>query len=997
MLPSRSFRFPVGLPVRAIFSVLGCLLIVALVVSTAMGGDESPSPAIEIFWSADELGIARPSAEEVREAVSRLQTQSPQVAPAPRAAYPDSVDDLLFKWLGSHDDDYGLSAAGGVMSTDIPSVALALPPAHYWRAITFDRYDSDLSAFDYVPNSSMGYFGGSTVTVSDGTSTATPAFADLTRVVVSPVDEHTRWQLTSRGPHPGFPDAYRLGYNNIIEFGSNELVQFIGATQFSAAGWYWAIRDRGTFFPWWNADLDVAEVGVEPTGNDGILFSARVDGALADSYASDAAWPRFEWFLDADNDPNTGDTFTFSYQEGSYVFRYDLVGIEVIASAFYEPGNGSWVGMVRNKVSAGNWQTLSRPTATVAGDRVSLVVPQSEAGVRATFRWGLVSSFDIERGGLGFSGRVDVAPNSGMKTERLIVDPNQLLAEKYAPIVYRAGGELLFPVGVEYTLSESHLKTPGAAPIESPDEEQLYLHRSDGSNLDLVGEDAEETIEHWNTPNGRARPPVVYARVYTAGERTAIQYWFHYYYSGWGASKGCYAPGLCFGTGWGEEGFGNNHEGDWEMIQVVLRNDTPELAVYAQHFGSSKRLWEHVEREGPEGSNPVVYIAEGSHASYFKDSYYYDDVFVVGDYLAEETGRHATPALEVRLLPSAEAPRWLPFEGRWGDDDGQGGSGRGPRWSDVNQERENWADPFNWADGVEWDDEKHYGIFTSRAFKVSIAGTESRHVDLQLRNAFYGGVILGKGVNQLDATGRRAEFLLNCANNARQSLLLHKQDMPLGSFIWFDAHLSQVNCLTATGRRPERVDSVSLTIDLNIPQEDEGVVQLARYENVTLSTDGAAGIDPFSADLVLQVDNNGDGIVDTTIAPTSVTSEPMDMVAPEPIGDLVFVSPGALLWTAPPDEGPAGRVAAYEARYAEFPVTEGTWEFAQPIVHSLSPGLPGTEEFLPLEGLPAGEYFFAVRSADLDNNVSALSNTVAGTIQGPVSQFLLYSPVVIHD
>ncbi|MFL5904085.1 MAG: Vps62-related protein, partial [Solirubrobacteraceae bacterium] len=56
------------------------------------------------------------------------------------------------------------------------------------------------------------------------------------------------------------------------------------------------------------------------------------------------------------------------------------------------------------------------------------------------------------------------------------------------------------------------------------------------------------------------------------------------------------------------------HAGDWEMVQLRLAHGAPVEAVYAQHSGAERCGWDDVRHEG---GHPVVYVANGSHASYF--------------------------------------------------------------------------------------------------------------------------------------------------------------------------------------------------------------------------------------------------------------------------------------------------------------------------------------------------------------------------------------------
>ena len=53
------------------------------------------------------------------------------------------------------------------------------------------------------------------------------------------------------------------------------------------------------------------------------------------------------------------------------------------------------------------------------------------------------------------------------------------------------------------------------------------------------------------------------------------------------------------------------------MIQIRLQNETPDLAIYAQHATAETRRWSQVDLV-PGTQRPLVYVARGSHASYFE-------------------------------------------------------------------------------------------------------------------------------------------------------------------------------------------------------------------------------------------------------------------------------------------------------------------------------------------------------------------------------------------
>ena len=148
-----------------------------------------------------------------------------------------------------------------------------------------------------------------------------------------------------------------------------------------------------------------------------------------------------------------------------------------------------------------------------------------------------------------------------------------------------------------------------------------------------------------------------------------LQYWLYYYFD----KQGRFGSGV--------------HEGDWEMVQVRIdAAGNPDLAAYAQHSGGERCVWSQVNKDAT--GRPIVYVAQSSHAAYFRADSYQDPT---PDDDADGEGIDATPALEqIR----SESPSWVAWPGRWGDSDES--SPRGPRW----QPGSKWADPSAWAGGL---------------------------------------------------------------------------------------------------------------------------------------------------------------------------------------------------------------------------------------------------------------------------------------------------------
>lgn len=199
-------------------------------------------------------------------------------------------------------------------------------------------------------------------------------------------------------------------------------------------------------------------------------------------------------------------------------------------------------------------------------------------------------------------------------------------------------------------------------------------HTNDSGNLKLSEEGYEGAKTLQTQYNGTENP--VYVRVTTdeyAGKKyVVIQYWFHYLYN-----YGGILSLLNF-----------NHEGEWEMIEVILEYDEsilngiqhaePALVAYSRHSSGKTHKWENESVEKEERSHPVAYIAYGTHAAYFEDLGWNEDLNK--GIRVDHNDMHFIPV---------EEKEWLQFSGKWG---GQENSPSGPMFQE-----EKWAAPVLWA------------------------------------------------------------------------------------------------------------------------------------------------------------------------------------------------------------------------------------------------------------------------------------------------------------
>ena len=147
-------------------------------------------------------------------------------------------------------------------------------------------------------------------------------------------------------------------------------------------------------------------------------------------------------------------------------------------------------------------------------------------------------------------------------------------------------------------------------------------------------------------------PPVFYYSALNSRGYLALQYWFFYAYNDWGTGHG----GV------------NDHEGDWEMIALFLRDNKPQYIAYSAHTGTPEHhCWDASEVQKADGTHPVVYVGCGSHANYFHSKVH--DMFGYADYAFGNSAVSIGPGTD---LPWAKpinlgTQSWaLNYAGGWG-------------------------------------------------------------------------------------------------------------------------------------------------------------------------------------------------------------------------------------------------------------------------------------------------------------------------------------------
>ncbi len=255
------------------------------------------------------------------------------------------------------------------------------------------------------------------------------------------------------------------------------------------------------------------------------------------------------------------------------------------------------------------------------------------------------------------------------------------LAQKYSPVLYFEAEECCYPVDATYHIDNSKLYQFSEDQItlinENPTEIDIAPYSSGEAHkyffLDntLGTIENDNIIEDYNSKKGTLGYKI-YSRVYSSGSTQVVQYWMFYAFN---------------------KGPLNIHEGDWEMVQVIVTNGQPDQVMFSQHLSGQKANWNQVDKSG---DHVKVYVGRGTHANYIKS---YSGVFGASSDKVGDNGKILAPDddYEIELLDSQS---WLDFAGRWGEYGGIENEVRGkvgPFGPIYRENGEMWNNPIMWG------------------------------------------------------------------------------------------------------------------------------------------------------------------------------------------------------------------------------------------------------------------------------------------------------------
>ena len=252
---------------------------------------------------------------------------------------------------------------------------------------------------------------------------------------------------------------------------------------------------------------------------------------------------------------------------------------------------------------------------------------------------------------------------------------NQELASQYAPVLRFTSGEKFYPTSVEYIVSSSVLKqwySDGSSSIvdSAPSPGNLGIYTSSDLFLDNKLGTFEDIAADYEA-DAASNSYFTYVNVVRSDSTAVIQYWLFYIFN---------------------NGPMNDHQGDIEVIQVFLDSfGDPQTVLASQHGAGQNLDWNDVEKSD---DHPVIYVAEGSHANYFRS--YQGRMGLENDVVGSD-GKTINP--DQLTIVQLNSQSWLDFRGRWGywGTEQEVALGRaGPVGPVFNQDGIRWSQPYSY-------------------------------------------------------------------------------------------------------------------------------------------------------------------------------------------------------------------------------------------------------------------------------------------------------------
>lgn len=403
--------------------------------------------------------------------------------------------------------------------------------------------------------------------------------------------------------------------------------------------------------------------------------------------------------------------------------------------------------------------------------------------------------------------------------------PEESLLEKYAPVLYFHPDEQFFPTTIYAMLNESDLRYGNdSIEIEMPVSKEDLTDAINDQYLDM--RNASPGYHPFETdPNPiRFNEYInnIYGREFSPdNEHIVLQYWFFYPYNNWI----------------------NNHEGDWEMIQLTLNKTTKEpiLATYSIHLGGQKHNWSDVLKSE---THPKVFVTKGGHGNWaipgnhsFGSGMFGIEICPFND----ETSANGKLLLntDYNLIQINDNTSWVGFNGKWGEVETLKLPGTlGCNSPKNRQSGKIWNKPIEWGNNP-----NSPGLIACTGSPVNLHVYDSKGNHLGVNND-------GEIETEIPNT-----YLYIPSDDGKELVVIPTTE-----------ELSFV--ITAT-------DEGKFNFSLGKNEGNTSNKIIVEYHNieVTNQTIATVNITSTNPNFIMQIDEDGDGTIDTTTEPNNTTIE----------------------------------------------------------------------------------------------------------------------------
>ena len=275
-----------------------------------------------------------------------------------------------------------------------------------------------------------------------------------------------------------------------------------------------------------------------------------------------------------------------------------------------------------------------------------------------------------------------------------IIESN--LLKKYAPVLFFHPEEKIYPWGIDSMLNNSDLKKlrnirTAPLPLNPKD---LLSNNSDKLYLDL-----RNIVPYHDTGNTsnildktfKKFPFRVYGRLIDPENNSThivLQYWLFYPFNHWH----------------------NDHEGDWELVQIRYSKDRhePDQLTTSHHNSGTVIAWDKASKI--KGTHPKIFVAKGGHGNWptpgnhavgrmwkkvgiFRDKTSENGLVLYPGYIINNVSEKKRKYI-LEDISDLSRSSWCYWNGRWGDVKVLFWGSKGPESPGV---QDKWKNPIKWG------------------------------------------------------------------------------------------------------------------------------------------------------------------------------------------------------------------------------------------------------------------------------------------------------------